>query len=327
MNSQNTPQDQEKPVLTFVVPAYNERPNLRPMVDRIRNTCSAANISDFEVIFIENGSYDGSADVIRELHQSDRRIKMIRFSRNFGYQVAISAGLHFSRGEWVAVIDGDQQDPPELITEMLRRARDEGYDVVYGVRMRRREGLFKRSCYAAFYRIWRMTANIDIPIGASEFALYHRSIVEVLNAFTERMRFVRGLRAWVGFRQLAFPYDRDARGAGESKFNLRSSILLAMDGLFAYSMVPIRLTIFAGFCVTLLSLLIALLDVALWVVKVVNPNFDFIGMPKGLTQINLVFTLLFGTVLLCLGVIGEYIGRIFEEVKQRPLFLVRERLL
>ncbi len=314
------------PLLSFVVPAFNEADNLGPLLTRIVAAFDGHGIQDFEVLFIENGSSDGSDALLRELHAADPRVKMIQLSRNFGYQGAISAGLHFARGRWVALLDGDQQDPPELLVEMLDKARG-GYDVVYGIRKKRKEGLLMRIAYRAFYRLWRMTANIQIPLDASEFSVISRRVVDVMNTLPERQRFTRGLRAWSGFRQTGIPYDRDSRGEGETKFSLWGNVSLAMDALFAFSIVPIRATIALGAVVTVVSLLVAFGNALFWFVRLFNPASSTGTLPRGLTQTNLMFSVLLGMVLLCLGVIGEYVGRIFEEVKNRPVFVVRETLL
>jgi dolichol-phosphate mannosyltransferase len=311
------------PMLSFVIPAYNESANILPLFRRIVAACGAHSITDFEVVFIENGSWDESEAILRELHDADSRVKMVQLSRNFGYQGAITAGLRFARGQWVAVIDGDQQDPPELIPEMLAKTR-EGYEVVYGIRKTRREGLLLRMAYRLFYRLWRLTANIKIPLDASEFAVMSRRVVDVMNAMPERQRFTRGLRAWSGFRQTGIQYDRDSRGEGASKFNFLANVSLAMDALFAFSIVPIRVTILLGLTVTAGSLLVALANTFFWFLRVLDPTTITGTLPRGLTQINLMFSVLFGMVLLCLGVIGEYVGRIFEEVKDRPSFVVRD---
>lgn len=316
----------DRPELSFVIPAFNESANIVPLLRRIMAACDARGIRDCEVLFIENGSSDGSDAILRDFHRADPRVKMIQLSRNFGYQGAISAGLHFARGKWVAVLDGDQQDPPELLLEMLDKARD-GYDVVYGIRTKRKEGLLMRLSYKAFYRLWRMTANIKIPLDASEFSVMSRRVVDVMNGLPERQRFTRGLRAWSGFRQTGIQYDRDSRGEGETKFSLLGNVSLAMDALFAFSIVPIRVTIALGFLVTVVSLLVALVNTFFWFLRLFDPIADAGALPRGLTQTNLMFSILFGMVLLCLGVIGEYVGRIFEEVKNRPVFIVRDTLL
>ena len=318
-----TKESKEVPLLSFVIPAFNESANIIPLFKRIVATCDESSIAEFEVVFVENGSWDDSEAILRDLHRADPRVKMVQLSRNFGYQGAITAGLRFASGQWVAVIDGDQQDPPELIPEMLAKAR-QGYEVVYGVRKSRRDPLLMRLAYKCFYRVWRLTADIEIPVDASEFAVMSRRVVEVINALPERHRFTRGLRAWAGFRQIGVGYDRESRAKGRSKFSLLGNVSLAMDALFAFSTVPIRITILLGLVVTTGSLLVAAANTVFWFLRMLDPTMITGTLPRGLTQINLMFSVLFGVTLLCLGVIGEYVGRIYEQVKSRPSFVVRD---
>jgi dolichol-phosphate mannosyltransferase len=313
----------DAPLLSFVIPVFNESANITPLFRRIVAACDENDIADFEVVFIENGSWDGSEVILRDLHRADSRVKMVQLSRNFGYQGAITAGLRFASGQWVAVIDGDQQDPPELIPEMLAKAR-QGYEVVYGIRKSRRDPVLMRLAYKCFYRLWRLTADIEIPVDASEFAVMSRRVVDVMNALPERHRFTRGLRAWSGFRQIGIGYDRESRAEGTSKFNFLGNVSLAMDALFAFSTVPIRITILLGLVVTTGSLLVALANTVFWFLRTLDPTMITGTLPRGLTQINLMFSVLFGMLLLCLGVIGEYVGRIYEQVKDRPTFVVRD---
>lgn len=313
------------PFLSFVIPAYNEAPNLRPLCERILKTCAASGIDRFEVILVENGSADGSEATIRQLHAEDARIVMLQLSRNFGYQGAISAGLDRARGEWVAILDGDQQDPPELVPRFLDKAR-EGYDVVYGVRATRQEGFAKKLAYKTFYRVWGATAQITVPSDAGDFCIMHRNVVACITGMPERQRFVRGLRAWSGFRQTGVAYARDARAEGESKFNLSGMVLLALEGLLSYSVAPLRLMLVAGSLVALGSFVIG-------AVQGMFRLLNWFGMsplpgilPPGLTQLNLLLTFFLGFNILCIGVLGEYVGRIYEEVKRRPIYVVKAAL-
>lgn len=307
------------------MPVYNEAKNVEPLCRRIEQTCQDSRIDRYEVILVENGSWDESEAIIRRLHRENPRIKMLQLSRNFGYQGGISAGLAHARGEWVAVLDGDQQDPPEQIPKMLERAR-EGFDVVYGIRARRNEGLAKKLAYAAFYRLWKVTARIKVPLDAGDFCIMHRKVVACITSIPERQRFVRGLRAWCGFRQAGIEYERQARSESESKFNLRSMINLSLDGLLSYSIVPLRLMTLSGFFVAFSAFIIgtvhALLRVMAWLGFPPLPGV----LPPGLTEMNLLVTFLLGFNILCVGILGEYIGRVYEEVKQRPIFVVRSKL-
>ena len=318
--------ERNSPFLSFVVPAFNEEPNIEPIASRIADSCRNAKISDYEILFVENGSTDRSADLIRRLHAGDSRIGMVQLSRNFGYQGSIAAGLAYAKGEWVAILDGDQQDPPELIPKFLEKAQA-GFDVVYGVRRRRPEGILKRSAYKIFYRLWRWSAEIEVPVDASEFCVMNRKVVDTINRMPERQRFTRGLRAWVGFRQTGLLYDRGYRGAGSSKFTFFDMIDLALDGLLAYTIVPIRLMIVLGLLLTGFFVLVSFVNVIVWILNQFGIYSSVGLLPLGLTQINVTISLLLGFVILCLGLVGEYVGRVYEEVKQRPLFVVNDTLL
>ncbi len=311
--------------LSFVIPAFNEAENLEPLSRRLERVCTELGIDRYEILYVENGSIDDSEVILRRLHGENQRIKMVQLSRNFGYQGGISAGLAHARGTWVVVMDGDQQDPPELIPEMLAKAR-RGYEVVYGIRTKRQDSLAKRVAYKAFYRLWRATAQITVPIDAGDFCVMHRMVVDCINSLPERQRFIRGLRSWSGFRQTGVEHERQSRKGGESKFKLGGMIGLALDGLLSYSIAPLRFMTFSGFFVASLSFFVGILQGIFWI-------FNWLGLatvpgilPPGLTQINLLVTFLLGFNILCLGIVGEYIGRIYEEVKQRPLFVVKAQL-
>jgi dolichol-phosphate mannosyltransferase len=316
---------EDAPSLSFVAPVYDEEGNVVPLCQRIRETCAEASIPDYEIILVENGSRDRSAELIIGLHRQDSRVTMVQLSRNYGYQGAIAAGLRYARGEWVVVLDSDQQDPPEMIPKMLAKA-EEGYEVVYGIREKRRETLFRRVMFSLFYRVWHMMSNIDVPLDAGEFCLMRRCVVDAINAMPERQRFIRGLRAWCGFRQIGIPYTRDAREEGATKFNFGAMITLALDGLLAYSTLPLRLMFFVGAAVTMISIVISLLNAGAWLLAHLGFGNRLGVLPPGLTQMNLIFTTLLGLNILGLGVVAEYVGRIYEETKQRPLFLVRSIL-
>lgn len=315
----------DPPFLSCVIPVYNEAANIEPLCRRIERTCRESDIAKYEVIIVENGSWDESETIIRRLHSENPRVKMLQLSRNFGYQGGISAGLAYARGEWVAVLDGDQQDPPELIPAMLDRAK-EGFEIVYGVRARRSEGMTRKLAYAAFYRFWKATARIKVPLDAGDFCVMHRRVVACITSIPERQRFVRGLRAWCGFRQTGIEYERGPRSGSESKFDLLGMINLSLDGLLSYSVVPLRLMTLSGFLVAFLAFITGMLHVSLRVIAWIGFPPMFGLLPPGLTEINLLVTFLLGFTILCVGIVGEYVGRIYEEVKQRPIFIVRTKL-
>jgi dolichol-phosphate mannosyltransferase len=240
----------------------------------------------------------------------------VRLSRNFGYQLAVTAGLQFSSGRSVVVMDGDLQDPPEIVPELYRRMKD-GFQVVYGIRESREETVFRKIAFKLFYRLMRSLASVPVPVDAGDFCVMDRCVVDAICNMPERGRFLRGLRAWSGFRQTGIPYRRPARAGERSKFGLGAMFALAMDGLFGFSVVPLRFMMVAG----LASSFLALLGIAVNVVlKIVSPR---LFLP-GFTQINTLLLLIGGFLFFALGVLGEYIGRIYEEVKRRPLYLVLE---
>lgn len=312
--------------LTFISPCYNEAENLQALYDRVTAVCAQNRITDYEIIWIENGSTDHSMEIMARLHQADPRLRVFQLSRNFGYQGAISCGLSNARGEWVSILDADLQDPPELIPEMVRVAKREGYDVVYGVRKSRKEGSLRRAAYRMFYRIWRLTADIQIPLDAGDFGIMHRRVVSVINSIPERQRFVRGLRAWAGFRQCGFAYDRGARRAGETKFRLRGMISLALDGIISYSTVPLRLTAVVGFIIVTLALLLSGVQSIFRLLAYVGAIHTHLILPPGLTQVELLLVGLAGLNIVTVGLVGEYVGRIYNESKDRPICVIRKTL-
>lgn len=316
----------DRPYLSFISPCYNERENLVQLHSRIASTCDSAGIKDFEIVWVENGSSDGSFEVMSQISASDPRVKVLQLSRNFGYQGAIACGLAYASGKYVSILDGDLQDPPELITQMLNVAVSAGHQVVYGVRTKRQEHFFKKLAYKSFYRLWKVTAEIDVPLDAGDFCVMSREVVNAINNMPERQRFNRGLRAWVGFSQSGFNYERNSRAEGISKFNLRGMIQLALDGLISYSIVPLRFAAFFGLAVAIASIALgAIQGVARLIAYQQGSTFSGV-LPPGITQISLVMIGLFGVQFCLMGVMGEYIGRIYGEVKDRPLFLLKNTI-
>ena len=305
-----------KPRFYVVIPIFNEEETLDALFERL-STSLVAMGEEFEVIFVNDGSRDGSERMLRKFHERDPRFRSIHFSRNFGHQTAITCGLDHARGQAVVAMDGDLQDPPEVLEGMIARWR-EGYDVVYAVRQKRKEGVFKRGAYKAFYWLLRRVSYLDIPLDSGDFSLIDRRVIDILKEMPERNRFVRGLRTWAGFRQVGYEYAREARFAGESKYNLGKLMKLAFDGLVSYSYVPLRLVSNVGLLVS---------AVALGYMGYLLLARLFGGTPiAGWTSTVVIVLFLGGVQLLSLGVIGEYIGRIFEEVKHRPHYVVRERI-
>ena len=304
------------PVLSVVVPCYNEEEVLSETHRRLSGTLREMGVS-WEIVYVNDGSRDGTLDILRKLARDDDRVKMISFSRNFGHQIAVSAGMDHASGDAVVLIDADLQDPPEVIAEMLALWR-QGYQVVYG-RRRTREGetAFKLATARTFYRILNHLSDTPIPLDTGDFRLMDRCVVESIRHMPERDRFLRGMISWVGYRQCALPYDRAKRFAGESKYPLRKMISFALDGILSFSTKPLRVATFMGFSASAMALLgivyalVLRLFTNIWV--------------SGWTLMFIALLFMGGVQLLCLGIMGEYIGRIYRESKGRPLYFVAER--
>ncbi|MFA6601157.1 MAG: glycosyltransferase family 2 protein [Candidatus Omnitrophota bacterium] len=302
-------------LLSLVVPVFNEEKVLPEFFDR---TASALSAFDYEVIFVDDGSRDDSWPVLERMMKKSSRVRAVRLSRNFGHQAAITAGLEHAAGDAVVVMDADLQDPPEVIPAMVARWQ-EGYDVVYGTRAERRgESWFKKVTAGIFYRFLRRASPVDLPREAGDFRLMSRAVVNSINSLPERIRYMRGLTSWVGFRQVGLPYTRDPRFAGETKYPLGKMLRFAWDGITSFTRLPLQLAIYLGLMATGLSLLYAFHS--LYVCFVTKTAV------KGWTSLIIAIVFLGGVQLLMIGIIGEYIGRIYEEVKHRPLYLVRQRL-
>lgn len=301
--------------LSVVLPVFNEEENLEEIYRRLTETLSS--IGTYEILFVNDGSSDRSAEIITELHKRDSRAKLINLSRNFGHQAAISAGVDYSKGNAVVLMDADLQDPPEVLTKMIEVWRG-GAEVVYAVRQNRKEFFLKRAAYFSFYRLLQKLANIEIPLDSGDFCLMDKRIVDHLKALPEKTRFLRGLRSWIGYKQIAFPYERNARHAGEAKYTFKKLMKLALDGLISFSSFPLRLASYVGFLTCLAGGLYLTFAVAYFAIRH--------SAPQGWTSIIAIILILGGMQLLVLGVIGEYIARIYEESKQRPTYLVRSFL-
>ncbi|MEN3184080.1 MAG: glycosyltransferase family 2 protein [Atribacterota bacterium] len=298
---------------SVVVPVFNEEEVLPETYHRLTGVMEGLG-APYEIVFVDDGSKDQSPRILDELAQRDPRVRVIHFSRNFGHQAAITAGMDYARGEAVIVIDADLQDPPEVIPEMVAKWQ-EGYEVVYGKRMKREgETLFKRFTASFFYRLLRFMTDIDIPLDTGDFRLVDRKVVEVMKLLREKNRFIRGLVAWVGFRQIALPYVRHRRFAGTTKYPLRKMLKLAWDGITAFSNKPLKVAAYLGLALSLFSFLYL-------VVIVVTKLLGKSTVPgwASLAVINLFFS---GVILIMLGVMGEYLGRIYDEAKNRPLYVV-----
>lgn len=302
------------PLISVVVPFLNEMENLSALEQRLNPVLEP--LGDFEVIFVDDGSTDQSANIVLQMREQNPSIKLLRLSRNFGHQAALSAGMDHARGKCVVLMDADLQDPPELLPELIAKWR-QGNEVVYAVRKKRKESIPKRLAYHSFYRLLRAVADIEIPLGSGDFCLMDRRVVESINALPERTRFLRGLRTWVGFRQTAVPYDRPARRAGEVKYSSRKLMKLALDGLFTLSSAPLRVA-------TYLGALTAMAGVVYLVVALVA-RLTTGGVPKGWTSIIAIVLILGGAQLFVMSILGQYLSRVYDETKRRPLYLVVDR--
>jgi len=302
------------PDLSVVLPVFNEIENLDELRARLTKVLDGCGRS-WEIVFVDDGSRDGSFARMAAFAREDARIRVVRFARNFGHQMALTAGVDHARGRLVAVMDADLQDPPELLFEMLKKA-DEGFEVVYAQRTAREgETAFKKATAAAFYRLMRRWTNVEIPVDTGDFRLLGPKAAEAFRGLRERHRFIRGLTAWVGFAQTAVPYVRPPRTRGETKWPLRKMLRFAVDALTSFSHVPLQLATWLGFLVSAFSFLYI---VVVLVLKIRGVNV------MGWTTLMFFILFLGGVQLIVVGVLGEYIGRIYEEVKRRPLYLVSE---
>ncbi len=306
-----------KPTISIVAPVFNEEEVLPELYRRVRAVMETTDEA-WELVLVNDGSRDRSAEVIAALHAQDARVRGVSFSRNFGFQVAVTAGLDHAAGKAIILADADLQDPPEVFPEMIARWR-EGYDVVYGVRTSREgETWFKLWTAKMFYRLIYRITSINIPLDTGDFRLIDRRVVEAIRRMPERNRFLRGMVPWVGFRQIGIEYQRQARFAGESKFDsVRKMLPFAIDAITSFSYFPLQLATYLGFIVASIALLAIVLVVGL---RLFGPETPLLG--QATTLVTVLF--LGGVQLISLGIIGEYLGRIYDEVKGRPLYLVDE---
>lgn len=309
-------------MISIVIPLFNEEENVTQLHDRLTN-CSSLWKEDYEIIFVDDGSYDGTLDMLQEICTRDKHIKTIKLSRNFGHQAAISAGIRYAKGDAVVIMDGDLQDPPEELPRFLDKWR-EGYHVVFAIRQKRKEPFVKKLAYSTFYRLLRTISDINIPLDSGDFCVMDKKVVKVLNnEMVEHSRFVRGLRAYAGFKQIGVKYERSERAAGEVKYTFRKLLKLALDGLLDFSTFPLRIATYLGFLIAFPSFIVGLFFI-------IHRLFDFkiLGYSPsdtpGLASLAVGVFFLGGVIMVILGVIGEYIGRIYFEVKKRPFYIIDE---
>lgn len=306
-----------QPVFSIVAPAFNEEETLAEFYRHVRQVMDRLG-EPWELIVVNDGSSDRTMEVLRQLHADDPRVCVISFARNFGHQIAVTAGLDHARGRAVVVIDADLQDPPEVIPELIARWR-EGYHVVYGVRAEREgETWFKLFTARLFYRLIGALTDVDIPMEAGDFRLLDRQVVDELRAMRERHRFIRAMTSWVGYRQIGVPYRRQPRFAGETKYPFRKMFRLAVNAITGFSDLPLKLATMCGFILLAVGLLLGVVLLAL--------RLAGLAPLAGQGTVLTVAILLSGTQLLFLGIIGEYLARIYDEVRRRPLYTVQETL-
>jgi glycosyltransferase involved in cell wall biosynthesis len=303
------------PIFSIIAPIYNETGNLPELYRRVSETMNQVG-EPWEIVMVDDGSTDGSTDMIRELARQDAHVRPVIFARNFGHQIAVTAGLDYSRGKAVVIIDSDLQDPPEVIPDLIAKWR-EGYEVVYAVRTEREgESWFKLATASIFYRLIYRITDVDIPMDTGDFRLLDRKVVTVINQMRERHRFLRGMSVWVGFRQVGVSYRRAARFSGETKYPLKKMVKFASDAITGFSYFPLQVATYMGF----VSAGLAILAIPIVVITRLAGSEAFLG--QATTLIAVLF--LGGVQLVSLGILGEYIGRLYDEAKGRPLYIVHE---
>jgi polyisoprenyl-phosphate glycosyltransferase len=302
-------------LISIVVPMYFEEEVAGECYNRLR-TVMENNIINYEFIFVNDGSTDGTAEILKGIAECDHRAKIVNFARNFGHQTAVTAGIDFAKGDAIVIIDADLQDPPEIIPKLLDKWR-EGYEVVYAKRKNRSgETFFKLLTAKYFYRFLNYMSDIEIPKDTGDFRIIDRKVADVFKNMTERNRFVRGMFSWVGFRQTYIEYERDERFAGETKYPLKKMIKFASDGIIAFSTKPLRFVMTLGFISVLISLFVLFYTI---IVKLFGKE-----VQAGWASIMVAITFFSGIQLLSIGIVGQYIARIYDESKNRPIYIVRE---
>ncbi len=303
--------------LTIIVPVFNEEETLLELVRRLRGAIDQFDFHEMEILCVSDGSTDQTNELLDEAAAKDPRFRPLFLSRNFGHQAAVATGLEHATGSVIAIIDGDLQDPPEVIGDLVA-ALEQGADVAFGVRTHRKEGILKRTSYSAFYHILQKISDIEIPLDSGDFCCFRREVLEAILRLPERNRFIRGIRAWVGFTQVGVPYEREARFAGTPKYTFRKLLQLAFDGMFSFSHVPVRIMQILGFWVSLVAMCIGGFYLVWYFV-------DRGAFPSGFATLTISIWFLGGVQLLFLGIVGEYVVRTCDEARRRPVAIVRKR--
>lgn len=304
-----------KPVISVIAPVYNEKDSLHELYRRVSEVMNSQ-ADSWELVLVDDGSMDGSTEIMRELAKQDERVRPVIFARNFGHQIAVSAGMKYARGDAAVIIDADLQDPPEVILELVAKWH-EGYEVVYATRLEREgESGFKLLTASLFYKLIYRITDIKIPMNTGDFRLLDRRVLDMMNSMPEHNRFLRGMSAWVGFRQIGVPYNRAARFAGSTKYPLKKMIKLAMNAITGFSYLPLQIANWLGFTAVGAAFLLL---IAIIILRIVGS-----AWLAGQAALLILGLFLGGVQLICLGILGEYIGRIYDEVKGRPLYIVSE---
>lgn len=303
-------------MISIVVPVYNSSHFIHILIqevdkERIKNNW------ELELILIDDGSKDNSFEKIKNLSENYEFLKIIKLARNFGHQIAVKTGLAHAKGDYIAVMDDDMQDPPNLLASFFKYL-DDGMDVVYGVRKKRKESLFKRIGYLSFYRLLQKLSSIEIPLDTGDFCVMKRKVVDQMLLLQEKNPFLRGIRAWVGFKQIGVEYERNSRVAGDSGYNLKKLFKIAFDGIFAFSNLPLRMISTSGF--------IGLFLAITYSIRVLYTYFKYNIDVKGFTSLVILISFFSSLILICLGIIGEYIARIYDEVRNRPYSVIETKI-
>jgi dolichol-phosphate mannosyltransferase len=314
------------PKISIVAPLFNEEASFAQLIQRLNSLMAVSPLPEesgckhsIEVVLVNDGSRDKTAVLMQQLALTDSRYHCVFLARNYGHQIALTAGLTQARGtEGVMVIDGDLQDPPELLTEFYEKYK-EGYDVVYAVRQKRKENIFKKAAYSAFYRLLKSISYIDIPLDSGDFCFMSRRVVDVMIAMPEESRYIRGMRSWIGFEQIGVTYERSERAAGESKYSFRKLLQLAYNGIFNFSEFPIKLIKRVGYMAVGVSMI--------YLIYSLYRKLVFNDVPQGFTATIFIIVFFSGIQLFFMGIMGEYLLRIFFQVKGRPLFIIKEEIL
>jgi len=305
------------PSISFIIPLYNEEDNIAILVERLDSIIEKSG-EKIEVVLVNDGSRDKTEEMIYALALNNPNYHVVSLSRNFGHQIAVSAGLKYAEAtNAVMIIDGDLQDPPELVNDFYQYIK-KGYDVVYGIRKKRKENFIKRSSYYLFYRFMKSISSIDIPVDSGDFSMLSRKVVNILNTMNEESRYIRGMRAWVGFKQIGIEYERAGRHAGKSKYSYKELFRLAYNGIFNFSEFPIKAITKIGLGIFILTFVYAIYNVIL---KIFYDN-----VPQGFTALIIAITLFGSIQLIALGIIGEYVTRIFFQSKNRPIYIVKSSI-